>query len=118
MCVAPPGEDRRAAGAEHQRARGRQYRRVEVAAERELLDFEHAVEHQLDAPQAGVVVDRRAMRGRPFDQQAGVAVTAAGEQVAVVGRVEAGPADTRGCLVRSSAGAWGYADGWEARHDA
>ncbi|MEX6722904.1 phosphoribosylformylglycinamidine cyclo-ligase [Parapedomonas caeni] len=45
-------------------------------------------------------------------------LTAAGEQVAVVGRVEAGPADTRGCLVRSSAGAWGYADGWEARHDA
>lgn len=46
------------------------------------------------------------------------ALEQAGETVHRIGRIESAEGDVRGCRVTSAAGAWGYADAWEAAHDA
>lgn len=46
------------------------------------------------------------------------ALEQAGETVHRIGRIESAESDVRGCRVTSAAGAWGYADAWEAAHDA
>jgi len=46
------------------------------------------------------------------------ALTEAGESVHRIGRIEPAEGDVRGCRVTSAAGNWGYADAWDASHDA
>src|SRR5690606_34111758 len=42
----------------------------------------------------------------------------AGETVFQIGRIEPAEGEVRGCRVTSAAGDWGYADAWDAAHDA